>query len=213
MRSFRRESILAIPSERKAGGIVNVRPLRQAFSGSSSAPGTGRYQRRKMEGTIRTRNTSHSIWTIRNGDSRITQRGQQRIPVLAIERVSATRSLGGNLDSGTAANEVPDAAGTPSPAEAAPTSPADIDPLGLDDVRVVKTYAPSSEPVNGHVDHRSKKLQAPQERHSPPAPASHQSAPRVAEGHSSRSASLPQAGQAANVADDQEGPRAGWHPV
>ena len=112
MRSFRRESILAIPSERKAGGIVNVRPLRQAFSGSSSTPGTGRHQRRQMDGTIRTRNTSHSIWTIRNGDSRITQRGQQRIPVLAIERVSATRSLGGNLDSGTAANEVPDAART-----------------------------------------------------------------------------------------------------
>ena len=82
----------------------------------------------------------------RNGDPRIAQRGQQRIPVLTIERVSATRLLGGNLDSGTAANEVPDAAGTPSPAEAAPTFPADIDPLGLDDVRIVKTYAPPSEP-------------------------------------------------------------------
>ena len=93
----------------------------------------------------RTHITAHSIRVIRNRDSRIAQRGQQRIPVPTIERASATRLLGGNLDSGTAANEVPDAAGTPSPAEAAPTFPADIGPLGLDDVRIVKTYAPSSE--------------------------------------------------------------------
>ena len=116
MKSCRHGVMLTVPSDRKTGDTTNGLPVCLAFSGSASTSATGRHQRRKMDGTTRTCNTAYSIWAIRNGYPRLGQPDQQRITVPAIERVSATGSFAGNLDSGTAANEVPDATGTPSPA-------------------------------------------------------------------------------------------------